>query len=162
LRTGAGGGNIAARSGGTMRIGEIMNVNAARIRLGSTMRQAAEVVASTQVSDLMVVDEENNFVGVLSEGDLIRAVLPRYEELMGGEAMSDAFEGFLDKGKDMANHPVEGLVIKSPITVSPSDPVLRAASTMISKQIRRLPVVDKGKLVGTVARADICRGVLSA
>jgi CBS domain-containing protein len=146
-----------------MRIGEIMNVNAARIRLGSTMRQAAEVVASTQVSDLMVVDEENNFVGVLSEGDLIRAVLPRYEELMGGgESLSSAFETFLEKGKELANEPIEKLVIKSPFTVSPTDPVLRAASTMIAKQIRRLPVVDKGKLVGTVARADICRGVLSA
>jgi CBS domain-containing protein len=146
-----------------MRIGEIMNVNAARIRLGTTMRQAAEVVASTQVSDLMVVDEENNFVGVLSEGDLIRAVLPRYEELMaGGGSMSEAFEEFVDKGKSLADGPIEPLVIKTPITVAPSDPVLRAASTMIAKQIRRLPVVDKGKLVGTVARADICRGVLSS
>lgn len=146
-----------------MRIGDIMNVNAARIRLGTTMRQAAEVVASTQVSDLMVVDEENNFVGVLSEGDLIRAVLPRYEELMAqGEGLSSAFETFVENGKAKAEQPIEPLVIKSPITVGPSDPVLRAASTMIAKQIRRLPVVDKGKLVGTVARADICRGVLSA
>lgn len=146
-----------------MRIGDIMNVNAARIRLGSTMRQAAEVVASTQVSDLMVVDEENNFVGVLSEGDLIRAILPRYEELMAqGENLSSAFETFVENGKSMAGKSIEELVIKSPLTVDPADPVLRAASTMIAKQIRRLPVVDKGKLVGTVARADICRGVLSA
>jgi len=31
---------------------------------------------------------------------------------------------------------------------------------MISKQIRRLPVVSEGRLQGTVYRADICRGVL--
>lgn len=146
-----------------MRIGDIMNVNAARIRLGSTMRQAAEVVASTQVSDLMVVDEENNFVGVLSEGDLIRTILPRYEEIMQqGENLSSAFETFVENGKSMADKSIEELVIKDPLSVSPNDPVLRAASTMIARQIRRLPVVDKGKLVGTVARADICRGVLSA
>jgi CBS domain-containing protein len=144
-----------------MKIGDIMNVNAIRIRQGATMRQAAEMVSTNQVSDLMVVDAENNFRGVLSEGDLIRAVLPQYEEIVrSGGSLSGAFELFLDKGKAIAEQPIEPLVIKSPITVSPQDPVLRAASTMISKQIRRLPVVEKGKLVGTVSRADICRAVL--
>src|SRR5688500_13605539 len=144
-----------------MKIGDIMNVNAIRIRQGATMRQAAEMVSTNQVSDLMVVDAENNFRGVLSEGDLIRAVLPQYEEIVrSGGSLSGAFELFRDKGKAIAEQPIEPLVIKSPITVSPQDPVLRAASTMISKQIRRLPVVEKGKLVGTVSRADICRAVL--
>lgn len=144
-----------------MKIGDIMNVNAIRIRQGATMRQAAELVSANQVSDLMVVDGDNGFIGVLSEGDLIRAVLPQYEEIVrSGGSLSGAFELFLDKGKAIAEQPIEPLVIKNPITVSPADPVLRAASTMISKQIRRLPVVEKGKLVGTVSRADICRAVL--
>jgi CBS domain-containing protein len=33
---------------------------------------------------------------------------------------------------------------------------------MTSKQIRRLPVVGGGKLLGTVSRADICRAALGA
>jgi len=31
---------------------------------------------------------------------------------------------------------------------------------MISKQIRLLPVVDEGRLVGTISRGDLCRAVL--
>jgi len=53
-------------------------------------------------------------------------------------------------------------VIRAAITISPGEDVLKAAGTMISHQIRRLPVVADGKLVGTISRADICRAVLGA
>ncbi len=144
-----------------MRIADVMNVNAARILHDGTVRQAAELLSSTQASDLMVVDEQGNFRGVLSEGDLIRAALPRYDEIVReGGSIHDALESFIDNGRLMASNPIGPFVIKSPITVSPTEMLLKAAGTMISKQIRRLPVVSDGKLVGTVSRADICRGVL--
>lgn len=142
-----------------MLIGDIMNVNATRIRVTATMRQAAELVSQSQSSDLMVVDGDNNFVGVLSEGDLIRAVLPKYDELVKG-GVTNPVDLFVERGHEKAEATIAPLVIRSPIMLSPADPVLKAASTMVSKQIRRLPVVDKGKLVGTVSRADICRAIL--
>jgi CBS domain-containing protein len=145
-----------------MKIGDVMNVNATRIRAGATVRQAVEVVAASQATDLMVVDDENNFMGVLSEGDLIRAALPRYEEILrDGGSLTDALDMFIDRGRGLAGQPIGPLVIKDPLTVSPEDPVLKAASTMISRQIHRLPVVSRGKLVGTVSRGDICRAVLA-
>ncbi len=145
-----------------MKIADVMNVNAARILYSGNVRQAAELLSSSQASDLMVVDEEGNFRGVLSEGDLIRAALPRYDEILrDGGSIHDALESFVDNGRTMANQSIESLVIKQPITVSPREALLKAAGTMISKQIRRLPVVSDGKLVGTVSRADICRGVLA-
>jgi CBS domain-containing protein len=51
-------------------------------------------------------------------------------------------------------------VIKNAIVVKPSDDLLTAAGIMVKKQIRRLPVVDNGQLVGTVSRTDVCRAVL--
>jgi CBS domain-containing protein len=146
-----------------MLIRDIMNVNATRISARATMKQAAELVSLSQASDLMVVDDQNHFVGVLSEGDLIRAILPRFEELMeSGGSLTEAFRVFADHGREHAERPIGPLVIKSPVIVRPEDEVLKAATAMVSKQIRRLPVVDQGKLVGTVSRADICRGALSA
>ncbi len=142
-----------------MLIGDIMNVNATRIRVTATMRQAAELVSQSQSSDLMVVDGDNNFVGVLSEGDLIRAVLPKYDELVKG-GVTNPVNLFVERGHENAEASIGPLVIRAPLMLSPADPVLKAASTMVSKQIRRLPVVEKGKLVGTVSRADICRAIL--
>jgi predicted transcriptional regulator len=45
--------------------------------------------------------------------------------------------------------------------LAPEDEVHKAAATMAAKQIRRLPVIENDKLVGTVSRADVCRAVVS-
>lgn len=46
-----------------------------------------------------------------------------------------------------------------PLTVAPHDPVLEAALYMGLKNFRRIPVADKGKLVGMVRIGDINRGL---
>jgi CBS domain-containing protein len=146
-----------------MKIADIMNLNSARIRDTATLRQAAELLSGSDASDLMVVDADGDLVGVLSEGDLIRAALPRYEEILrDGGSLHDALETFVENGRSLAAGGIGNLLIKDPITISPHEALLKAAGTMISHQIRRLPVVSGGKLVGTVSRADICRGILGA
>ncbi len=147
-----------------MKIRELMSYNATRVLSGATMREAADLVSLTGASDLMVVDEDNNFLGVLSEGDLIRAIMPNFQELMrDGMSLRDAFDEFVENGRDMAVKPIDEFVIAGDklVTYRPEDDVLKAAGTMVAKQIRRLPVVDRaGKLVGTISRADVCKGIL--
>ncbi len=143
-----------------MKISDALVFNVIRVPLHATIREAVEIMSTHQISDLMVVDESNKFVGVLSEGDLIRAGMPRFEEMVAEGSMSSGFEIFRDKGKSLSGAPIEPLVIKNAIAVAPSDDVLAAASIMVSKQIRRLPVVENGNLVGTISRTDVCRAVL--
>ena len=144
-----------------MKVREIMSASGSTVDIGATVKQAVKVLAESQASDLMVVAGDGRFVGVLSEGDLIRAALPRYEEILqGGGNLTEAFEVFVDKGSALAEKPIEPLVIKEALTFAPQDDVLKAASAMVRKQIRRLPVVEGGRLVGTISRADVCRAVL--
>ncbi len=91
----------------------------------------------------MVVDDDKQFIGVLSEGDMIRAVLPSFDEVIdAGGTLGDAFAFFVRKGKDLAHRPIAPLVITDPITMKPTDEAASAASVMAEKQIRRLPVVE--------------------
>ncbi len=144
-----------------MRVRDVMIVHAARIRQGASVHHAAEIVALSGVSDLMVVDDESNFVGVLSEGDILRRALPDVEQILEeGGTLDVAFDIFLRRGRDLMHVPITPLVIIDPIVVSPDDHVAKVATVMVERQIRRLPVVDKGKLVGTISRADICRAVV--
>ena len=144
-----------------MKIGDVMNPRAVRIRKSATMKEAARLVSETQVSDLMVVDDEGRFVGVLSEGDIIRAALPDYDDLVrDGASLGGAWKVFLEKGRELRDQGIERLVIKAPITFKSTEDLLKAASTMINRQIRVLPVVDDGKLSGTISRGDLCHAII--
>jgi len=147
----------------TMLVRDVMNPKAARIGFSSTLQQAAELLVLSQASDLVVVDEEGLFVGVVSEGDLIRAMMPDMQEVVSsGGTLRDAFRVFLGAGRDLAQQPIKSLVISNPITVSPDDELLKVATAMIDNVIRRLPVVQEGRFVGSISRADICWAALCA
>jgi CBS domain-containing protein len=145
----------------SMQVKDIMDTRVARIRHSASLHQAAEIVALSGVGDLMVVDERGAFVGVLSEGDILRNALPDTDEILGaGGTLYDAFQLFVRKGRDLSDRPIMPLVIREPIVLNPSDHVARAAAVLIERQIRRLPVVQDGQLVGTVSRANICQAVV--
>jgi predicted transcriptional regulator len=143
------------------QIKDVMRVRTARIRQDSDIRHAAEIVALSGVSDLMVVDDEDKFIGVLSEGDILRTALPDIDEILDeGGTLDDAFQIFLDKGKQLADLPIAPLIIQEPIVLDPENHVAQAATILVDKHIRLLPVVQDSKLVGTISRADVCRAVV--
>ena len=144
-----------------MLIQEIMTIHPIYIDENADMRRAAEIISIAEVSDIMVVDSEKNFIGVLSEGDLLRAVLPNFDDVIDeGGTLADAFNFFVRKGSGLATYPISPIVIKNSITLKLDDEAAQAATIMIEKQIRCLPVVDNGKLVGSLSRANLCRAVI--
>jgi CBS domain-containing protein len=144
-----------------MYVKGIMDTHVARIRANSNLHIAAEMVALSGVSDLMVVNDSGVFAGVLSEGDILRAALPDIDEIVNeGGTLEDAYQIFLRRGSELSDRPIAPLIIRDPITLHPDDHVAKAATILISKQIRLLPVVKDGRLLGTVSRANICEAVV--
>ena len=147
--------------GGGVLVSDVMAAFPAYIRLGSTIRRAAEVVSVSEVGQLMVLDHDGRFVGSLSEEDLVRAMLPGFEDVTtAGVTLADAFRAFLERGRVLADRVIDPLVVRDAATVRSTDELARAAIVMIDRGIRRLPVVDDGALVGTLSRADLCRAVI--
>ncbi len=145
-----------------MKVRDIININSIRITSGSTMAEAADLAAVSNASGLFVVDDENNFIGVLSEGDMMAMVLPDMTEIMASSGgIQDSQEIFTKKGAALGRQKVDDHLVKASITIDPDDNVLKAASTMAIKKMRRLPVVKNGKLLGTISRGDICKAVFT-
>jgi CBS domain-containing protein len=141
---------------------DVMNANPEVIRLGATVREAADRVRAAKCSDLMVVTDDGAFVGVLSEGDLLRRVLPTFAEL-AGKQLADASSLVAVKARELAEQPIAPLVIRKPLTLGPKDTLVRTASVLIARQIRLLPVVDeRGRLVGTIGRSDVGQALLGS
>jgi predicted transcriptional regulator len=143
------------------RIKNIMRIPAVQIHQDADIHYAAEVIAWSGVSDLMVVDEDDKFIGVLSEGDILRTALPDIDEIIDeGGTLEDAFRIFMEKGEQLAGMPIAPLIIREPIVLDPENHVAQAATILAQTRIRLLPVVKEGVLVGTVSRADVCRAVV--
>lgn len=153
---------VGTSASASVRIRDVMDAKTARILLGQPLRIAAETLVTTQASDLMVIDHEQRFVGVIPEGDLLAALIPDFEGLAeAGATLSDAYRAFLRAGDDLGEQPIDRLVIRRSVTVEPDDELLKAATVMVMKGIRRLAVVDAGgRFLGSVSRADVCWGVL--
>jgi CBS domain-containing protein len=143
------------------RVRGLMTVRAVRLRIGDSLHRAAEVIALSGVGDLMVVDDDNRFVGVLSVGDVLRAAMPDLDEVVAqGGTLEQAYRLFLRKGSELRHRPIRPLVISAPLVVHPDDHVAKVAALMLERHIHRLPVVKDGRLLGTVGRADICQAVV--
>jgi CBS domain-containing protein len=81
-------------------VSDVMAAFPAYIRLGATIRRAAEMVSVSEVGHLMVLDHDGRFVGSLSEEDLVRAMLPGFGDVTAaGGTLADAFRIFLDRGR---------------------------------------------------------------
>jgi CBS domain-containing protein len=95
-------------------VSDIMTAFPAFIRLGADIRRAAEIVCVSEVGQLMVVDHDGTFVGSLSEEDLVRAMLPGFEDVTAaGGSLADAFRLFLERGRALADRVIDPLVVRS-------------------------------------------------
>lgn len=153
-------GARASSPAAALRVGDVMATEVPCIGQDATLAQAAELLWSAGASDLVVVDGAGRFAGVLSEGDLVRALLP--PTVHGGDrSIVEAFDQLVVNGHHMAPQPIAPLVIEDAIALAPTDDLLLVAREMTTRQIRRLPVVtDDREVVGTISRADLCRALL--
>jgi CBS domain-containing protein len=139
-----------------------MSLDPVRIQIDASLREAAVLASSAGVSELMVVDGRARFVGVLAEGDLIRALLPTRDDILAdGGVLAEAMASLVRRGHAAGRREIRPLVTTDVIALDLDDHIATAAVGLTERHLGRLPVVRHGVLVGSVSRADIC-GVLYA
>ncbi|MCW3132419.1 MAG: CBS domain-containing protein [Candidatus Methanospirare jalkutatii] len=99
-----------------------------------TVQEAVEIMRRHDVNSIIVTNHGEP-VGIVTEGDILDGVVKR--DLKPSEV----------KLKDIMTSPL--------ITVSPDDSLLETARKMATLRIRKMPVVENGKLVGFVSDVDI-------
>lgn len=119
--------------------------------MGTTVRDVMTPEPTAIASDEMVVEAARRMVSenvgslpVVSEGKLVGMVTDR-----------DLVLNVLAKDLDPHKVPVADVCSGDPVTVEPDEPLDEALRRMAKDQVRRLPVVTGGRLVGILAQADI-------
>jgi len=120
------------------------------------LKDVAAVLVARGISGLPVCDADGAVVGVLSEADLLVKQGGSPERSGGLFAWLVETASAPDLAKLRARTAGEAMTAPA-ITVPAGSSVSEAARTMVSLGVNRLPVVEDGRLVGIVSRADLVR-----
>ncbi len=142
-----------------MKVSETMTVGVKTATPDTPVKELANIMCLNNISGLPVVDEQNKIVGVVSEKDLLKRMFPDMSDLAEGgkpdfEDMEKNYSNTLDlKASDIMTTNVA--------YVSSDMPIMKAATMMCARNIRRIPVVDKddGKLVGIISIGDVHKAI---
>lgn len=101
---------------------------------------AIQLLLANRISGAPVVNGQGELVGMLSEGDCLRAIL--------SGAYYDAIGGVVGDYMTPSTDPV-----------SPDTDIIDVSQSFLHGRRGRIPVVDKGRLVGQISRHDVLRAV---
>jgi CBS domain-containing protein len=118
------------------RVREVMTTTPRSITPGTPVVEAARLLAQQNVGSVPVV-EHDRLVGILTDRDIALRVVAE------GRNPGDVAAGDIASG-ELA-------------TVEPEESLEEALRVMSRRQVRRLPVVEHGRLVGILAQADVAR-----
>jgi len=110
------------------------------IRPSQTVHDAVVSMARHNIGALVAVDDEGRPVGIISERDIVRA-------LVGAE--------------DVLTKTVDQVMTKTVISALPQDDIQSVMQTMTDKRFRHLPVVEEGELSGIVSIGDVIKALLA-
>jgi CBS domain-containing protein len=117
-----------------MKVSELMSTDVVTCKPETTCTEAAKTMANEDVGSLPVV-ANNELVGIITDRDIVLKCIA--------------------KGQHCDNTPVSTCMTRDPVTCGPETDAHEAARTMSEQQIRRLPVVDHGRLVGICTLGDM-------
>jgi CBS domain-containing protein len=130
------------------------------IRPDACVLDAAQLMLQHKVSGLPVVDEHGNLVGIVTERDLLRrdetdtrSKRPEWVEfLIGPERMAHEY-------RECQGRKVAEVMTPNPATIGPNASLETAVRLMEEHAIKRLPVMQAGKVIGIIARPDLVRAL---
>ena len=141
-----------------MKVRDIMTREPINVTPQATIAEAARLMLQHRISGLPVTDGNGAVVGIVTEGDLLRRAETGTERhrarwlefLIGpGQLAADYVDAHARK---------VGEVMTGEVTIAaPQDDLTDIVGLMEKRHIKRVPVVDGGKLVGIASRADLVR-----
>ena len=115
-----------------------MDRHVASLRPEIDILDAVAFLLENHITGAPVVDKSGRLVGILTEKDCLRLV-------------AAGVQGDLPRGS------VANFMTPNPETIPPDMDVYFAAGLFLTRDFRRFPVIEDGKLVGTITRFDILR-----
>jgi CBS-domain-containing membrane protein len=144
-----------------MNVADVMTQPVITVTPETTIAEAARLLLRHRISGLPVVDQGETVVGVVTEGDFLRRTETGTERRHSGWLEFLIAPGRLAEEYALANARKVGEVMTTDVVaVAPQEPLAEVVRLMERHHIKRLPVIEKGRLVGIVSRANLVQSLL--
>ena len=127
----------------------------------NTLEDIAKIIIMEKVSGIPVVDKNNNFLGEITERELIAFGMPKYTTILNDlnfMTVGEPFENYLINEKTTTIEEFyrrEGVV-----TVDREASLMEVSYLFMNRGVTRIYVVESGKYLGIILRSDIIRKIL--
>jgi CBS domain-containing protein len=142
---------------------EYMTTEVLSVSPDTPVSQIIAVLSGQAISGLPVV-EGDRVVGVVSEGDLVMREKPLHMpaaiSFLGVALTFESGKQMEEEFRRHAGATAGEIMTREVITVAPDTRLSEAARLMVDRDVKRLPVVDNGRLVGILTRKDLVRALL--
>jgi len=122
----------------TTKAADIMTTNVITAKKDMVLTDVIALLLRWHISAMPVVDDDDRIVGIVSEIDLVNMT----------------FDG------NAADTTVEEVMVTNIVSFSPDTQLADLVQSFSKRHLRRVPIIDKGKVVGIVSRRDILRELL--
>lgn len=144
-----------------MDASEIMTRFVVTVAPTASMTEVARTLARHAISGVPVCEADGTLIGIITEGDLVRPLMSSREKrrewwlrhLADGTDLAPEFVQYVRGAQARARDLMQADVI----TAGETTPVPEIAELMVSRDIKRVPIVRDGKPVGIVTRADLVK-----
>ncbi|MBI4409176.1 MAG: CBS domain-containing protein [Gemmatimonadetes bacterium] len=134
-----------------LAVRDVMAHNVSTLSPDAPVEEVVNLLVRQRLRALPVVGEKREVLGIVSEWDLVRALLPQLPQAAGA-GVED-----LEVPPDLR---VRDIMTRSVLCISEDMGLDEAANLMINKNVEQFPVVSEGRLVGLLSRADLIRKLL--
>jgi len=128
-----------------MRVADLMQTNVRTAAPDASVADVVQAMADSHISGLPVVDSVGRVLGVVSATDVLQATAEQDD----ATARSRFFE----------HASARDIMTPTALTIEPGAEVRQAAQQMLYGEVRRLFVVDRGRLVGVISQTDIAHAM---
>jgi CBS domain-containing protein len=152
-----------------MKVDDVMTDNVFVVGLEDSIADAVKKLAENGISGSPVVDENGALVGIITETDILNGLKVKYKRLQmvypSLSLVSVSFvETFDNKEaaeafKEIASSKVSEHMKKDVITIESGSELGQVVRLMMEQSVNRVPVMNEGKIIGIVSRADIIKGL---
>jgi CBS domain-containing protein len=142
-------------------VGDIMDAGLPTVRPHDTVETVVHLMRERDLPGLAVVNDGGRCIGIVTEDDLVIGDeegdlhLPHMISLFGGVVFLEPLKRFEDRLRKASAGEVEDMMTPDPVTVDAAADAREAARLMSQHRKNRLPVVEHGRYVGMVSRADV-------